>query len=594
MRTRIALAATIATAAAAGALLAPAGAGAAPQFPACSPGCDFVVNSTADLPDARPGDGVCATASRKCTLRAAVQEGNATIDKPPFQSKILVPPGTYVLTRHGLDDNAARGDLDLHFFGQVIGAGQSRTVVDGDGADRVFDLHARDERVAHLTVRNGRATDGPGGGIRAEGDFNFLDYLYVIDNVAVPGEAPDSGSGGGIAGGEAEILHSYMLYNDAQDGGGVWRREGGNGRLALDAIAYNSATRDGGGLYFAAGDAGFTAITVSGNDAGEHGGGVFLAPSARPIRLEGSTIASNRAPEGGGGGIWRAATEEGTVHGNVGGLIVARNGDAACAGPGVLNPENGNVDDDGTCGFEVSGVDPLLGPLAYNGGPTPTRALQPDSPAIDAWSCMFMTDQRGAKRPQGDGCDAGAYEIASCCPASEPPYKPGRPPPPGPRSYCGLLKYGTAGADVIKGDDGRDDIHGLAGNDRLFGDGNADCLYGGSGDDFMKGGDGHDALYGKSGDDVLSGGGNEDLLLGYGGRDRLYGGADEDRLYGGPGGDYIKGGGGYDIISAGPGNDVIDAAGGGLDTVDCGSGFDRVKAKRLEHLYRCERVKYVG
>jgi Ca2+-binding RTX toxin-like protein len=337
---------------------------------------------------------------------------------------------------------------------------------------------------------------------------------------------------------------------------------------------------------------------VSGNDAGEHGGGVFLAPSARPIGLDGSTIASNRAPEGGGGGIWRAPTDEGTVHGDANGLIVARNGREDCAGPGILNSVGGNVDGDGSCGFtdlhDVNGADPLLGPLAYNGGPTPTRALLADSPAIDVWSCMSMKDQRGATRPQGDGCDAGAYEVGSCCPGSEPPYKPGRPPPPGPRSYCGLLTYGTASADVIKGDDGRNDLHGLAGNDRIFGGDNADCLYGGSGNDFMKGGHGHDSLYAKSGDDVLSGGDDEDLLLGYGGSDRLYGGADEDRLYGGPGGDYIKGGGGYDIISAGPGNDVIDAAGGGLDTVDCGSGFDRVKAKRLEHLYGCERVKYVG
>jgi len=63
-------------------------------------------------------------------------------------------------------------------------------------------------------------------------------------------------------------------------------------------------------------------------------------------------------------------------------------------------------------------VDPMLLPLAYNGGATPTHALARRSPAIDAGGddCL-PTDQRGVARPQdgnGDGvakCDIGAYEL---------------------------------------------------------------------------------------------------------------------------------------------------------------------------------------
>src|SRR5919206_3772917 len=58
-------------------------------------------------------------AARNCTLRAAVQEANAD---PTHATEILVPRGTYVLTRHGLDDDASYGDLDIHFRGQIIGA----------------------------------------------------------------------------------------------------------------------------------------------------------------------------------------------------------------------------------------------------------------------------------------------------------------------------------------------------------------------------------------------------------------------------------------------------------------------------------------
>jgi len=76
-----------------------------------------------------------------------------------------------------------------------------------------------------------------------------------------------------------------------------------------------------------------------------------------------------------------------------------------------------NLSSDASCSFSSPGssnnTDPKLGPLAANGGPTPTCALLIGSPAIDAAdgsSCPF-TDQRGAPRPSGFACDIGAYEL---------------------------------------------------------------------------------------------------------------------------------------------------------------------------------------
>jgi len=57
-------------------------------------------------------------------------------------------------------------------------------------------------------------------------------------------------------------------------------------------------------------------------------------------------------------------------------------------------------------------IDPKLGTLASNGGPTKTHALLAGSPALDAASgadCPAK-DQRGVVRPQGTGCDIGSYE----------------------------------------------------------------------------------------------------------------------------------------------------------------------------------------
>ena len=72
----------------------------------------------------------------------------------------------------------------------------------------------------------------------------------------------------------------------------------------------------------------------------------------------------------------------------------------------------------GNCSPALTG-DPLLGPLADNGGPTPTFALLLGSPAInavDAATCadpatVNNLDQRGVTRPQGIACDIGAFEL---------------------------------------------------------------------------------------------------------------------------------------------------------------------------------------
>src|SRR5439155_10912015 len=70
----------------------------------------FTVDCTMDDVDAAPGDGICATATGECTLRAAIQETNAL----PGPDSITLPAGTYTLTIPGTgEDIAATGDLDV-------------------------------------------------------------------------------------------------------------------------------------------------------------------------------------------------------------------------------------------------------------------------------------------------------------------------------------------------------------------------------------------------------------------------------------------------------------------------------------------------
>ena len=122
-------------------------------------GSTYVVNSTADEPDADPANAQCvSTPSGKCTLRAAMMDANFATGP----NTIILPAGMYVLTRPGYDDNALVGDLDIGHDLTIQGAGSTATIVDGDGAvtkDRVFQIlsSATQVTMTGMTIRNGQS-----------------------------------------------------------------------------------------------------------------------------------------------------------------------------------------------------------------------------------------------------------------------------------------------------------------------------------------------------------------------------------------------------------------------------------------------------
>ena len=97
----------------------------------------FTVNSTLDAPDASGGDGVCATVTGACTLRAAIQEANTSTTA----DTIDVAPGIYTLSLRGVrEDLAATGDLDVTAPVTINGSASGATIIDGNHADRIFDV----------------------------------------------------------------------------------------------------------------------------------------------------------------------------------------------------------------------------------------------------------------------------------------------------------------------------------------------------------------------------------------------------------------------------------------------------------------------
>ena len=324
--------------------------------------------------------------------------------------------------------------------------------------------------------------------------------------------------GGGILirDGRLTLIDSTVSDNSASDGGGIYN-DIGTMTLTHSTVSDNSADNedgggDGGGIYQLYGTMTLTNSTVSDNTAHGRGGGIYADVTKEGnMTLTSSTISGNRADGGGGiqvvdrgSGIVAKATLKNT--------IVANNTPADCGNTaGGIASLGHNIFGDISCPplgtGDMSGTNPLLGPLANNGGPTQTHALLTGSPAIDAVPPADLTvtdDQRGISRPQGSAGDIGSVEIVTT-PTPTPTPTPIPTPTPTPRQItcCGRKAtiIGTAGRDVIRGTNGRDVIHGLGGDD---------VIYGLDGNDIICGGSGNDKLYGENGGDRLHGGSGSD------------------------------------------------------------------------------------
>jgi len=358
----------------------------------------FTVNDTADAVDAMLGDGTCATAGGTCTLRAAIQEANAL----PGPDTITVPAGTYLLTIEGRDEDAAvTGDLDITDDVTITGAGADLTILDGNGVDRILDIELPASRVtivvaiAALTIRNGNS--GPGA--LADGGGLYNSGTLTLRNVVVANNTTAAANGGGIT-----------SINDI---------------TLTDCVVSGNTTATYGGGIDNFGTATLENVTVSGNMSGL-GGGIANDDGSAVAALTNVTIADNSASPGSGGGFYNlgAATLRYVIVAN------SPSGDNCAGGTSAtLTSQGHNLDSGNTCGFAGPGdlvnMDPQLGPLQDNGGPTPTQALLPGSPAIDAGGddCPPpATDQRGFPRPEdgnGDGmatCDIGAFELGGTAP----------------------------------------------------------------------------------------------------------------------------------------------------------------------------------
>ncbi len=277
------------------------------------------VDTPTDTIDATPGDGVCADAVGRCSLRAAVMEANAL---PGDDTIMLAPRQTYTLTRAGADeDGALTGDLDLTDNTVIVGQGAT---VNAGGLDRGFHLlGAHTLTMSALTVTNGSVLTGTVAGAGAV--FNDGGAATLID-VNLTNSTGAIGGGLGTLGGSTVLDRGVISGNTAQYGGGA---------AALGVTLLDS-------------------VTVSGNHATILGGGLVASTAQGQLTVDRAAISGNSAPTGGGIGslpgtlvtVTRATMSANSATGQGGGL--ATNGTAtftdtrvtgntAAEGAGVYN-----------------------------------------------------------------------------------------------------------------------------------------------------------------------------------------------------------------------------------------------------------------
>jgi hypothetical protein len=337
--------------------------------------------------------------------------------------------GTVTATDSRLSGNSAGGSDYFGGGGGIYNSGGGSVTI----TDSTLSGNSADYSGGYSGGGGGGIYNSDGGSVTITGStLSGNSSVYVGGGILNRGTATITGStlsgnsagvGGGISnGGTATITGSTLSGNSALYGGGGISNWGtatisGSTLSGNSALSSNSAIAWGGGGGISNyGSVTITGSTLSGNSAGEDFGGGISNFNGGTATITGSTLSGNSAGVGGGISNFNGGTVRLTD------TIVAnspRGGDLAGTVAGTSN-----LIGDGSGGLDPAtnllGVDPMLGPLQDNGGPTWTMAPLPGSPAIDAGSNDLIPvgvgfDQRGPgfQRIVNGTVDIGAVEWQS-------------------------------------------------------------------------------------------------------------------------------------------------------------------------------------
>jgi hypothetical protein len=357
---------------------------------------------------------------RYCLGMANADVGLA--DTIKFDPTVFNTPQTIALTSGlGLTNNLVT----------VNGPGASKALVDGGGLYRVLDLTGAafggGITISGLTLQNGHA-ESYGAGI-AYGHANTT----INDSVLTGNTATDAGGAIGatvLTNSPTITLNRDTFSNNAAMRGGAfylpaaYLSDGGTVIINGCTFSGNVASRYGAALYLRPGVTTISNSTLTGNSAADTGGAILT--EGNTLSIYNSTISGNTAGSG-GGGIYGYATPVGSL--SLNSTIIAGN-TSGSGGPDISEKitTGGDYNLVGIAdvgGFTLGGthnltgtsatpLNPMLGVLANNGGPTKTMALLAGSPCISAGSNILALayDQRGPGFIRSSGAtDIGAFEV---------------------------------------------------------------------------------------------------------------------------------------------------------------------------------------
>lgn len=427
---------------------------------------DLTINSTADLPDLSPGDGLCRASGNVCTLRAASMEANARGGR----WFVALPAGTYTLNQPIAQTDDAGGDLDFKpnsdttppLAFTLLGLGNpSNTHIVGNGSDRVIEVRGRYRRsvnsagnfhrkvsfaLFNVTVRGGNLsrdsfreepTQEPvaGGGINVIGGHTLFHNVVVRNNqLRFLDDRPDSlfndalGAGVNIDVSSRDTERYRYISSSRFDRFAVVDNIG--------LITPDSYSVRGGGMAVSGtpsevpgigGEAVLTNGTIAGNQAFAYSGLSASDVHSAFLTIHGNQVVDTVHPSFGAGVLSagaRGSLRNSIIAGNLlGGQPRDCVGTINTLGHVLVGNDVDCVLSGDTTGNQVN-VDAQLGPRLIHTNGMPFHRASATSPAIDVIPASRCGDHRsigvssdalGAVRPwiEDPRCDIGAIEGAA-------------------------------------------------------------------------------------------------------------------------------------------------------------------------------------
>jgi len=329
---------------------------------------------------------------------AASGHGELKIVDSTITGNIATGEGGGIYQASSPDERDNLDDSELIMSGTIVSNNQSN--LDGGG----LYLQALEVSISSSSFK-GNSALGSGGGLFIHSTKANINSTIIQDNTA-------TGNGGGLTSAGTTLI--------LEDGGLGYI----NGHTFITSSTFSGNAAASGGAVTGISDASSITIknsTVDRNTATVAGGGL-LVDTFDDLKLDHVTVTENAAPTGA-----NIATNNYTFIARSivsqsmgGGTNCAPIPGATLSSPPAITNTGFSWFDDSTCeagsnDIVDSGGDPQLGPLADNGGPTPTRLPAISSPVVGLvpiTDCPLAGDQRETPRPSGLACEAGAVEIA--------------------------------------------------------------------------------------------------------------------------------------------------------------------------------------